>query len=87
MKIPRIQTLNYFVQNAFLTKEFRQMEMLLLEFFCWNLVLPTSAHYIEYYKMAALSPNDTLNGEKVRTWGRERFKKGGGELELGVRNE
>ncbi|KAL5262817.1 hypothetical protein ACHWQZ_G008270 [Mnemiopsis leidyi] len=65
VKIPRIQTLNYFVQNAFLTNEFRQMELLLLEFFCWNLVLPTSAHYIEYYKMAALSLDDNLNGEKV----------------------
>lgn len=65
VKIPRIQTLNYFVQNAFLTNEFRQMELLLLEFFCWNLVLPTSAHYIEYYKMAALSRDDNLNGEKV----------------------
>ena len=42
MNIPRIQTLNYFVQNAFLANEFRQMELLLLEFFCWNLILPTS---------------------------------------------
>lgn len=65
VKIPRIQTLNYFVQNAFLTNEFRQMELLLLEFFCWNLILPTSAHYIEYYKLAALSRDDNLNGEKV----------------------
>ena len=45
VKIPRIQTLNYFVQNAFLTNEFRQMELLLLEFFCWNLVLPTSGNF------------------------------------------
>lgn len=65
LNIPRIPTLNYFVQNAFLTNEFRQMEILLLEFFCWNLVLPTSAHYIEYYKLAALCSNDNLNGEKV----------------------
>lgn len=65
VKIPRIQTLNYFVQNAFLANEFRQMELLLLEFFCWNLVLPTSAHYIEYYKLVSLSKEDNLNGEKV----------------------
>lgn len=65
LKIPKIQTLNYFVQNAFLTAEFKQMELLLLEFFCWNLVLPTSAHYIEYYKLSALIDNDCLNGEKV----------------------
>ena len=45
MNIPRIQTLNYFVQNAFLANEFRQMELLLLEFFCWNLILPTSGNY------------------------------------------
>lgn len=65
MNIPRIQTLNYFVQNAFLANEFRQMELLLLEFFCWNLILPTSAHYIEYYKLSGLSENDNLNGEPV----------------------
>ncbi|XP_029201203.1 cyclin-J-like [Acropora muricata] len=62
-KIPTIHTLNSFVHHVFSTAEFHQMELLLLNFFCWNLDLPTPVNFMEYYLVHAISPQDCQSGK------------------------
>ena len=61
--IPTIHTLNSFVHHVFSTAEFHQMELLLLNFFCWNLDLPTPVNFMEYYLVHAISPQDCQSGK------------------------
>lgn len=39
------------------------MELLLLNFFCWNLDLPTPVNFMEYYLVHAISPQDCQSGK------------------------
>lgn len=49
--------------NLVLTKQgLLHMELLLLETFQWNLYLPTSAHFIEYYLPVAVNETDLHDG-------------------------
>ncbi|EDO49306.1 predicted protein [Nematostella vectensis] len=48
-QIPDISTLNKFVNNTYQHAEYHQMELLLLEFFNWNIDLPTPVQFLEYY--------------------------------------
>lgn len=61
-KIPTISTLNAYVHNLFSAPEFHQMELLLLNFFSWNLDLPTPVHFMEYYLIHAISATDCQSG-------------------------
>lgn len=62
-KIPTISTLNKFVNDIFQQSEFTQMELLLLDFFKWNVDLPTPVHFMEYYLSRAVMDLDSQ--EKV----------------------
>lgn len=64
-KIPTISTLNGYVHNLFSTAEFHQMELLLLNFFSWNLDLPTPVHFMEYYLIHAISVQDCQSGRSL----------------------
>lgn len=64
-KIPTISTLNGYVHNLFSTAEFNQMELLLLNFFSWNLDLPTPVHFMEYYLIHAISLQDCQSGRSL----------------------
>ncbi|KAK3739815.1 hypothetical protein QZH41_009058 [Actinostola sp. cb2023] len=57
--IPTISTLNKFVNNVFKHSEFHQMELLLLDFFKWNVDLPIPVHFMEYYLSRALMDLDS----------------------------
>jgi len=57
-KIPTIATLNKFVNDVFQQSEYHQMELLLLDFFKWNVDLPTPVHFMEYYLSRALKDMD-----------------------------
>ncbi|XP_031554295.1 cyclin-J-like [Actinia tenebrosa] len=61
-KIPTIATLNKFVNDIFKQAEYHQMELLLLNFFKWNIDLPTPVHFMEYYLARALMDLDGENG-------------------------
>ncbi|CAH3030024.1 unnamed protein product, partial [Porites evermanni] len=64
-KIPTISTLNGFVHNVFSVAEFNQMELLLLNFFCWNLDLPTPVNFMEFYLIHAISAQDCQSGRSI----------------------
>ncbi|XP_070539822.1 cyclin-J-like isoform X2 [Ptychodera flava] len=49
INIPEISRLNKYVDYSYKWQDFLQMELLLLDFFSWNVCIPTSAHFLEYY--------------------------------------
>lgn len=66
-RVPKLDTLNSLgcmsSMNLVLTKQgLLHMELLLLETFQWNLYLPTSAHFIEYYLSIAVHEGDLHDG-------------------------
>ncbi|XP_037356444.1 cyclin-J-like protein isoform X2 [Talpa occidentalis] len=61
--VPKLEQINstriLSSQNFTLTKqELLGTELLLLEAFCWNLCLPTPAHFLDYYLLASVSEKD-----------------------------
>lgn len=65
--MPKLQTLNSLgcmssMSLALNREGLLQMELLLLETFNWNLYLPTSAHFIEYYLSMAVHEEDLQDG-------------------------
>ncbi|XP_002737200.2 cyclin-J-like [Saccoglossus kowalevskii] len=66
IKIPEISRLNKYVDNSYKWQDFLQMELLLLNFFSWNVCQPTASHYIEYYIQECISENDIHAGQPLR---------------------
>lgn len=64
-KIPTIATLNKFVNDIFKQTEYHQMELLLLNFFKWNIDLPTPVQFMEHYLARALMDLDSESGGVV----------------------
>ncbi|XP_066248443.1 cyclin-J isoform X1 [Euwallacea similis] len=56
--VPKISELNALVQNCFTVDEHKQLEMRVLEYFCWYIKFPTAAHYTHYYMKAAITQQD-----------------------------
>ncbi|KAG8508790.1 Cyclin-J-like protein [Galemys pyrenaicus] len=61
--VPKLEQINstriLSSQNFTLTKqELQSTELLLLEAFCWNLCLPTPAHFLDYYLLASVNQKD-----------------------------
>ncbi|XP_041477285.1 cyclin-J-like [Lytechinus variegatus] len=46
-------------------KEFFQMELLLLDFFDWNVSVPTALHFVDYFLMDSIGPNDLHGGKPL----------------------
>lgn len=63
--VPRASELNQHVQDAYHLSQFLSMEMTLLEFFHWDLVMPTTAHFLEYYLVYAITGNDSHEGRPL----------------------
>lgn len=49
-------------------KEFFQMELLLLDFFNWNISVPTALHFVDYFLMDAISPSDLHAGKPLASF-------------------
>ena len=59
IKIPKANVLNKYVPApGYILLEYCQMELTLLDFFNWNIGLPTPAHFIDYFLTAAVSNSD-----------------------------
>lgn len=64
--IPRISDLKRDLPDLKYTgSEFLQMELLLLDFYDWNVSFPTPAHFTEYYLEFALDNTDLLQGKRL----------------------
>lgn len=65
--IPKASTLNSYLDNPYKLHEFMQMELVLLEFFHWDLLMPTAAHFADYYSVYAISATDLFSGQKIKS--------------------
>lgn len=59
-KVPKISELNWCIHDTFELKDYLQMELLLLQSFSFNLVIPTAAHFVNYYETLAVTTSDVL---------------------------
>ena len=44
----------FIVESEYESAHYLQMELMLLEFFNWNICIPTAAHFAHYYTAASL---------------------------------
>nr|XP_032807960.1 cyclin-J-like isoform X2 [Petromyzon marinus] len=77
-RVPKLEQLNAlgFMSHMNLRlgkQELRQMELLLLDSFQWNLCLPTPAHFIDYYLCSAVNETDLHNGWPLPGLAKSRF--------------
>jgi len=56
--VPKISDLNSRVGNQYPVTDFISLEFMIMHFVHWSLVLPTAAHFAEYYTIFATSPSD-----------------------------
>lgn len=59
-KVPKITEINGSIQNSFDLKEYVSLECMILTFYNWNIILPTAAHFIEYFIAEAISEEDLI---------------------------
>lgn len=64
-KVPRLCELNAFLSNRYSVSDILHIEIMLLEFFDWNLCVPTPAHYIDYFTKRAISGNDLIMNKPI----------------------
>ncbi|XP_076253209.1 cyclin J [Rhynchophorus ferrugineus] len=66
--IPKITELNSMVNGRYSIKEYKNLEVIILDYFSWYVMFPTVAHYAHYYVQAAISRDDLLKtDERVRS--------------------
>ncbi|XP_071476704.1 cyclin-J-like [Diadema antillarum] len=66
VKIAKLTNLaNQINSDTTAQKEFFQMELLLLDFFNWNVAIPTALHFADYFTMGAIGPNDLHAGKPL----------------------
>ncbi|XP_069671697.1 cyclin-J-like isoform X2 [Periplaneta americana] len=56
--VPKISELNTRVGNQYPATDFISLEFMVMHFFHWNLVIPTAAHFAEYFTVFATSLSD-----------------------------
>ncbi|XP_067123704.1 cyclin-J isoform X2 [Centruroides vittatus] len=66
--IPKASELNKYLDIPYELSDFTRMELLLLEFFHWDLLMPTAAHFVDYYSVFSLSTTDLVSGQKIKSF-------------------
>ncbi|KDR20415.1 Cyclin-J-like protein [Zootermopsis nevadensis] len=56
--VPKISELNARVGNQYPVTDFISLEFMIMHFLHWSLVLPTAAHFAEYFTIFATSSSD-----------------------------
>ncbi|PSN34498.1 Cyclin-J [Blattella germanica] len=56
--VPKISELNARASNGYPLRDFILLEFMVMNFLHWNLVLPTAAHFAEYFTMFATFESD-----------------------------
>lgn len=59
-KIPKITEISGSIQNSFDLKEYISLECMILTFYNWNIILPTTAHFIEYFIAEAIAEDEIM---------------------------
>lgn len=62
---PSNSTFNMILRNKYKLSEFVDMELNILRFYNWEVLIPTAVHFIDYYSLFILSPTDVAGGELV----------------------
>ena len=65
--IPKISELNARVGNAYPVRDFTLLEFMVMNFLCWSLVLPTAAHFAEYFTVFATTTSDMSSAPRQYT--------------------
>lgn len=66
--VPKISDLNAWVDYRYPVKEYKDWEVIVLDYFCWYIMFPTVAHYTHYYMQAVISKEDSIEKcESVRS--------------------
>jgi hypothetical protein len=61
--IPKISDLNRFAGSpGYTARQYLEAEVKMLEFFRWNVNLPTAAHFYDFYLVKAVAQDDVYNG-------------------------
>uniref|UniRef100_A0A1Q3EW39 Putative cyclin b n=1 Tax=Culex tarsalis TaxID=7177 RepID=A0A1Q3EW39_CULTA len=56
--VPSLSKLNELVQNQYPIADFSVLEVLLLKFFNWNLIIPTAATFVEFWLLYIVDSSD-----------------------------
>lgn len=56
--VPSLSKLNELVQNQYPIADFSVLEVLLLKFFNWNLIIPTAATFVEFWLLYIVQASD-----------------------------
>lgn len=59
-KIPKITEISGSIQNIFHLNEYVSLECMILTFYNWNIMIPTTAHFIDYFIAKAISEDDLM---------------------------
>lgn len=73
--VPGVEVLNTFIPppvkpglpSFYHKSEFLQMELAVLSFFSWNVIKPTTAHFVPYYRSSCVAPGDLCDGIPVHS--------------------
>ncbi|XP_067003557.1 cyclin-J [Anabrus simplex] len=66
--VPKISELNLLVENPHPLRDYINVEFMILKFLNWNLVIPTAAHFAEYFAMFATLPSDLQHACSVQSY-------------------
>lgn len=62
---PRNSTFSAILENQYRLSEFVEMEINILKFYNWEVLIPTAVHFIDYYSLFILCSSDAIEGESV----------------------
>jgi len=65
--IPKLSELNRLgaAASPYTSQHFLSMELRLLQFFQWNISLPTAAHFFEYFLVDSVAASDYFEGRSL----------------------
>merc|ERR1719158_1208386 len=63
--VPRCSQLNAFVKNYFPLSDFFSLEMVMLNYFNWNICLPTTCYFTSIFLPHAIQPSDHHNAGPI----------------------
>ncbi|XP_058453351.1 cyclin-J-like protein [Malaya genurostris] len=56
--VPKMKIMNKLIRNQYASNDYIVLEVLLLKFFNWNLIIPTTATFVEYWLLNVVGKHD-----------------------------
>ncbi|KAG8192049.1 hypothetical protein JTE90_025315 [Oedothorax gibbosus] len=66
--VPRNSDFNLILGNKYKLSEFVEMEVTVLSFFRWDVLIPTAAHFAEYYSLYSLRQTDSHDNKPLSSF-------------------